>query len=292
MLKTLTKINLDDLAAAFGWQGSPFARRALTAVFRGMARKFAGQMLAYDARVGQVGLAEGARQTLPGYVRGLQVYGRELLPAAGPTLFLSNHPGMSDTLCLFAAVARADLKIIALRRPFLQALPATTGHLIFLDDDPAQRMGAVRQAAAHLRAGGAVLTFPAGEIEPDPDVYTGALESLAGWTDSTGVFARFARELQIVPVLVRGVLWDRAVRHPLTRLKSTREERERLGAAFQLLAQILFDVKPVAVRVAFARPIGLAEVGSTDTAAIQAAVLGRMRQLLESPAAGAGVEAL
>jgi len=292
MIQTLTDINLDDLAAAFGWQDSPFLRRSLAAVFGRMARKFAGQMLAYDARVGQAGLSDGARRTLPGYVRSLRVFGRDRLPASGPALFLSNHPGMSDTLCLFAAISRPDLRIIALRRPFLQALPRTSEYLIYLDEDPAARMGAVRKAAAHLRSGGSLLTFPAGKIEPDPDVYPGALQALQDWTDSTAVFARFAPDLRIVPVLVRGVLWDRAVRHPLTRLKAGREDRERLGASFQLLMQILFDLTPVAVRVQFAAPIGLEEVGSTGTAAIQEAVLGRMRDLLQNPPAEAGAEAL
>jgi hypothetical protein len=292
MLKTLTAINLDDLAAAFGWQDSPVLRRILAAIFGGMARKFARQMVDFDGRVGAAGLVEGTLRTLPGYVRSLRIYGGELLPASGPAMFLSNHPGMADTLCLFASIGRPDLKIIGLRRPFLQALPAMSGHLFYLDDDPAQRMGAVRMAAAHLRAGGAVLTFPAGEIEPDPDVYPGALESLANWTDSTGVFARFVPDLQIVPVLVRGVLWDRAVRHPLTRLKPAGADRERLGAAFQLMMHILFDLKPVDVRVQFARPIGPGAVGSLDTAAIQGAVLGRMRGLLQGLPAGPGVEIL
>jgi hypothetical protein len=292
MLDTLTEINLDDLAEAFGWQGRLLPRRALRAAFGGMARKFAAQMLAYDALVGTEGLVEAARRTLCGYVRSLEVYGRDLLPAPGPALFLSNHPGMSDTLCLFAAIGRPDLRIIALRRPFLRMLPATSEHLIYLDDDPAQRMSAVRKAAGHLRSGGAVLTFPAGEIEPDPDVYPGAAKSLAGWTESTAIFARFIPDLQIVPVLVRGVLWGRAVRHPLTRVKSRREDRERLGAAFQLLMQILFDVKPVTVRVEFGRPIEIQEVGSAETAAIQAAIVGRMAGLLERPPAGPGSEAL
>jgi hypothetical protein len=292
MLDMLTEINLDDLASAFGWQASPALRRALSLSFRGLARKFARQMLAYDGLVARFGLAEGARRALPGYVRGLRVDGRDRLPPSGPVLVLSNHPGMSDTLCLFAAIGRPDLAVIALRRPFLQALPATSRHLVFLDEEPSQRMGAVRRAAAHLRGGGALLTFPAGEIEPDPDVYPGAQEALAGWTDSTGVFARFVPELSIVPALVRSVLWDRAVRHPLTRLKAGRPDRERLGASFQLLAQLLFDLKPVTVRVEFARPIDLREIGSAATAAIQQAVLERMRSLLASPAEGPGTEVL
>lgn len=292
MLESLTEINLDDLAAAFGWQGFPILRGLLRFILGGAARRFASQMLAYDRRVGEAGLVEGARQTLPGHAAGLRLHGGENVPASGPVLFLSNHPGMADTLALFAAIRRPDLKIIALRRPFLQALPNTSRHLIYLDDGPAERIGAVRAAAAHLRSGGALLTFPAGEIEPDPDVYPGALEALAGWTDSAAVFARFAPDLRIVPVVVRGVLWKRAVLHPLTRLKRAGQDRERLGAALQLLAQVLFGLAPVTVRVQFARPIGLEEVGSTEAAAVHAVVIQRMQALLQEPLSGAGVPAL
>lgn len=292
MLESLTAINLDDLAAAFGWQGFPILRRVLRLVFGGAARRFASRMLAYDRRVGQAGLVEGARQTLHDYVANLCVHGQEEVPRTGPALFLSNHPGMTDTLALFTAICRPDLKIIALRRPFLQALPHTSRHLVYLDDGPAERMSALRAAAAHLRGGGALLTFPAGKIEPDPDVYSGALEALAGWTDSAAVFARFAPDLRIVPVLVRGVLWEQAVLHPLTRLRRRREQREQLGASFQLLMHVLFNVKPVTVRVQFARPIDLDEVGSTEATAVHAVVIRRMRLLLQEQFSGAGVSAL
>ena len=292
MLGLLTDINLDDLVTAFGWQDSPASRGALRFVFRGAAQKFAAQMVDFDQRVYQSSLPEGACQTLQSFVKDVTLFGGENIPASGPVLFLSNHPGMTDTLCLFAALQRSDLKIIALRRPFLQALPYTSQYLIYLGDDPAERMGAVRKASAHLRSGGAVLTFPAGKIEPDPDIYEGALESLSHWLDSAGVFARFAPETQIVPILVRNVLWDRAVRHPLTRLKSDREARERLGASFQLLMQIMFKANPVRVKVQVARPIKLEEVGSTDLPAIHAVVLERMRTLVQNPPEGEGVSIL
>jgi hypothetical protein len=144
---------------------------------------------------------------------------------------------MTDTLCLFAAINRPELRSIALDRPFLQSLPNVSRQLFFISDEPAERLGAVRKAAAHLRGGGALLTFPAGRIEPDPRVYPGAVESLNTWTDSAGVFLRFAPETRILPMLVSNVLWKKVVSNPITKLKKDREDREKLGAAFQLLAQ-------------------------------------------------------
>lgn len=282
-LDLLTQINLDDLVAAFGWERHPRLAAALRLTFGGMARKFAEQMIDFDTQVGASDLPAASFHTIRRYVRSLRVYGAENLPSSGPVLVLANHPGMADTLALFCAIQRADLRIIATNRPFLQTLPHTSRLLYYISENPTERMRAVRQTAAHLKQGGAVLTFPAGQIEPDADVYTGAEDSLAGWTDSAGVFVRFAPETHIVPALVRGVLWDRAVKHPLVYLKRNRFEREKLGAAFQLLAHILFDMRPVDISVQFGAPITVERVGSSDASALHAAVIEEMQGLLRAP---------
>ena len=289
----LTQINLDDLVASFGWENKPLPASMLRRVFANAARKFASQMVEFDNAVGESNLAEATRQLMQKYyVQGVRVHGREHIPASGPALFLSNHPGMADTLSLFAAIHRADLKIIALHRPFLEHLVNTTERLFFIDDDPAKRMNAVRRVSAHLKAGGSVLTFPAGKIEPDPMIYEGALDSLDKWTDSAGVFLRFARDVRIVPALVSGVIWERSARHWLTRLKRTRIEREKLAAALQLLAMVTRGAKPTTVHVRFAEPVTLEEVGSTDSDAIHAKVIERMQGLIQDKSKNEGVSAL
>ncbi|MCL4274671.1 MAG: 1-acyl-sn-glycerol-3-phosphate acyltransferase [Anaerolineales bacterium] len=290
---SLTRINLDDLVSSFGWEGYPLLASILRRLFARPARKFANQMVEFDTLVGGIGLAEASRRTLQkNYVRDVRVHGRENVPADGPILFLSNHPGMSDTLCLFSAINRADLRIIAIHRPFLEALRNTTNQLFFIDEEPVKRMNAVRQVAAHLKNGGAALTFPAGEIEPDPEVYDGALESLDKWTDSAAVFLRFVRDAKIVPVLVGGVMWDWAARHPLTRFKRVRAEREKLAAALQLLIVVTRNARPNTVHVRFAKPITLEEVGSTDAGEIHKVVIERMRGLILNKPNDEGISAL
>lgn len=287
--EALTEINLDDLVSSFGWQDQPLPARFLRRVFRSPAAKFARMMLAFDAQVGASSLPEGARAALQDFVLSVRAYGLENVPPHGPVLFLSNHPGMVDTLALFSAINRPDLRIIALNRPFLLSLPNTSRHLFYVSDDSGERLRAVKSAAGHLRSGGAVLTFPAGQIEPDPLVYPGAEESLHGWTDSAGVFIRFAPETRIVPVLVSGVLWDKAVKFPLVRLKKTRMEREKMGAAFQLLVHVLFNARPLQVTVQFARPLNLQEIGSKDIAATHRLVMERMRGLVRQLPQAQGV---
>ncbi len=282
-VSSLTRINLDDLVASFDWQDAPILASALRAVFHAPAGKFARQMLRFDAEVADHGLSVAAQDLFHRYAQSLSVQGAENVTGEGPALFLSNHPGMVDTLALFIAIARPDLKIIAVERPFLQSLVNTSQQLIFISDDPARRMAAVRQAAAHLKAGGAALTFPAGKIEPDAAVYPGALEALQGWSESAGVFLRFAPQAKIIPTFVRGVLWERAVKHPLTRVKKTRDERERLGAALQLLAHVVFEKRPLRVSVQFGPPLSLEDIGARAPAAIHALVLERMRELVNAP---------
>lgn len=282
-LLNLTAINLDDLVASFGWQDTPALASMLRAVFHSPAQKFARQMLRFDADVAGRGLPAAAQDLFHRYAQKLTVHGAEHIPTEGPALFLSNHPGMVDTLALFIAIRRPDLRIIATERPFLQSLENTSQQLIFISDDPARRTSAVRRAAAHLKAGGAALTFPAGKIEPDAAVYPGALEALADWSESAGVFLRFAPQTKIIPTFVRGVLWSRAVKHPLTRIKRQQEERERLGAAFQLLAHVVFDQKPLRVTIHFAPPVTIAEVGSSDPATIHSKVIERMEALINEP---------
>jgi 1-acyl-sn-glycerol-3-phosphate acyltransferase len=292
-IDTLTEVNLQDAVNAFGWRDRPARAALVRALFMGPARRFAQWMLDFDNDVGQLGIDVGGRNALRAhYVRDLRVFGREHIPPAGPVLVLSNHPGATDTLCLFAAIGRGDLNIIAVKNPFLDSLVHTTEHLYHVGEDSAQSMRTVRLATAHLRHGHAALTFPAGHIEPDPDVHEGAAQSLDAWSESAGVFMRFAPETVIVPALVSGVIWRKTARHWLTKVRPTRDEQEKLAAALQMFAMVAFRVRATVAKVRFARPIRLAEVGSPETERIHRLVIERMRELIQHPAGGEGESVL
>lgn len=290
-LDVLTQINLDDLVDSFGWQNRPFLAHSLRRLFHEPARRFARYVLEFDTMVGDCGLADAARQALRRYVGDVRVFGLDLIPDSA-FLALSNHPGMSDTLSLFSALNRPGLKVIAIDRPFLKAMPNTSKHLFYVDEEASFRMNLVRQVSTHLRAGGSLLTFPAGRIEPDPDVYEGAVDSLQSWTDSVGVFIRLAPDTAVLPILVRGVIWDKTATHWLLHIKKIKEEREKLAAAFQLLAHVMWNARPVTVRVQIGRPIYAKDLGTTETAVLHQAVLMEMQRLIECPLQGEGVSVL
>ncbi len=281
-LDLLTSINLDDLVSSFGWKNHPFLAGSLQAIFHKPARNFAEIMLKFDSAIAEHGLVEASRLTQKHFVCDIRVFGLDLIPDSA-FLALSNHPGMSDTLSLFCALNRPDLKIIALDRPFLNTLPNTSKQLFYIKDDPVSRMSLVRQVTNHLRAGGAALTFPAGNIEPDPNVYSGAIESLQSWTDSAGAFIRMAPETAILPVFVRGVIYDKAAKHWLLKLKKTKGEKEKLAAALQLLAHLVLKNRDVHVNVQVGQPITVKQLGTTEPQVIHRAVITEMKRLIENP---------
>ncbi len=281
-LEALTEINLDDLVASFGWQKYPLLARLLRTFFRKPAQTFARHVIEYDEVVGEKGIIEGGWNLTRRYDKDLRIIGADRIPESA-FLALSNHPGMTDTVALFAALNRRDLRIIALDRPFLNVLPHTTSHLFYVYDDPTKRMALVRHVSAHLKKGGAILTFPAGHIEPDPDIYPGAVESLKEWTDSVGILIRMAPNTAILPVLARNVVAKKYAHHWLLKIKKTKEEKEKLATALQLLGMVIFGEKPVTVTIQIGKPIYAKELGTVDTETIHQAVLAEMKSLIENP---------
>jgi 1-acyl-sn-glycerol-3-phosphate acyltransferase len=276
-LETLTQINIDDFLSAWGLKRFGFARM----LAHPAAKTFARDVIAYDDAVGAGGWQAGGATLIQRYAGGLQVAGVENIPREGPTLILSNHPGLTDSVALFASIPRNDLRLIALDRPFLRALPHTWSRIFHLPDDPSQRAGATRLAAHYIKQGGAVLTFPAGRIEPDPLVLDGAVESLASWSASIGLFARLVPQMKIVVAIVGAVLLEEAQRNPLTKLRRLKKDQELLGAALQILWR---PYQRNIVRVAFAPPLLAADLlkANSDPAAVTKAVTDEAKRLIET----------
>ena len=281
-LAELIEINLNDMISAAGLKHSRLGQALVRMFLHQTAKKFALQVLEYDAAVAESGLGQGSRGILAQLADQVRVEGAERVPREGPLLILSNHPGMTDTIALFSAIPRQDLRVLAAGRPFLKTLDATSRYLISIDQESDQRFEVLRATAGHLRAGGAVLTFPAGKIEPDPTVLPGALDSLDAWNPSTGLFARMLPNLTIVPVIVSGVLARPAVFHPLTRLRRKRSDCEMLGASLQLvMREMRPQMWPVTVRVRFAPPIQARELAALrDPSEITKAITSAIKPFL------------
>jgi hypothetical protein len=271
-IEVLTRMCVDQLLEAFGVGGLGVGRGPLELLSRVPAKRLARQIATYDEIVGESGLAEGGAWGLERMARRLEVEGRENVPSDGPLLLAANHPGLADSIALFATVPRWDLRVVAAENPLLKALPNTSRHLISVPEADPGRFGVVRSAARHLRGGGAVLTFPGGDIEPDPAVMPGATEALGRWSGSLDLFARLVPGLTVVPAVVSGVLSPIALHNPLTLVRRRPRDRKWLAATLQMLTPVL---RNVTTRVAFGRPV------HTGSGAVRERVLDETRRLFE-----------
>ena len=130
-LERLIAINTEDILGAVGLKGVERGRQLLKVLCRRPARAFAQQVLDYDAQVGGAGLSAGAQAALPLFRVTLTVEGEAQLPTSGPLLILANHPGLTDTLALFASIhALLMLLVCCLNLPIYPAVgPPAVDHL-------------------------------------------------------------------------------------------------------------------------------------------------------------------
>src|ERR1700689_3454782 len=92
------------------------------------------------------------------------------IPRSGPVVAVSNHPfGILDGVMLADLLTRSRSDVRILTNQLLGDLPELTRICIFIDpfDRPETRIAngrALKQAIGHLRGGGMLLIFPAGEV--------------------------------------------------------------------------------------------------------------------------------
>ncbi|MDQ3832784.1 MAG: 1-acyl-sn-glycerol-3-phosphate acyltransferase [Actinomycetota bacterium] len=265
-IEALTRVCVDDLLSAFGVGSLRRGRRPLELLFRFPAQRLAHQVATYDRIVGELGLGAGGAWMLERMARSAEVEGQKNIPRQGPLLIVANHPGLTDTVVLFAAIPRSDLCVVAAERPFLDVLPNTSQYLLTMSETSSERFRLLRSATRHLRGGGAILTFPAGRIEPDPAVLPGAIEALEHWSASADLFARLVPRLAVVPAVVSGVLSPAALRNPLTFLRRRPKDRQWLAATLQVMVPAL---RNVTVRVAFGQPVYANAQGATGQVTLE-----------------------
>lgn len=167
----------DEVLHYFRWPKQGWRRRLLDALLWLPTARFVNLAADFDRRVAGQGFCEAARSILPHLIRCFQAQGVEHIPQEGPLIIAANHPGTFDSLVVAANLPRSDFKTIARSMPFLRLLPATREYLIFSSRDPHVKMTAARAAVQHLRAGGVLLLFPSGNLDPDPACLPGAPEA-------------------------------------------------------------------------------------------------------------------
>ncbi|NJK80563.1 MAG: glycerol acyltransferase [Chloroflexaceae bacterium] len=266
----------DQMMAALGLEQSPAACWILRLLLQQRVRRFVEKIYQFDQIVGTLGLQAGCQHVMQTYIRRLEVSGQEHVPATGPLLLVSNHPGMYDTPAALAHLSRPDVKVIAAERPFWEALPNVSRLMLHVTDTPMGRMRLIRDAARHLRDGGTILNYPAGFIEADPAYYVEALDTLDQWSESIGLFTRMVPNVAVQPVIISGVFNPAFLKHPLVTLRRDQRDRRWLAATLQFVRSSMQDIT---IQVAFGRPVYANENGD-GAAHVTRAVLEQAHTLI------------
>lgn len=252
---------LDEIFAAFGFQDSSLLRRILTPLFWLPAQIFARLAASFELDVVQFGLPEAARRLLPRFVKEVQARGAERIPVTGPLLIASNHPGAYDSVVIASLIPRQDVKIVVSDIPFFRRLPALNERMIYTLRGVDGRMAALRGMIRHLREGGAVLIFPSGLVDPDPDILPGASQKLAEWSHSLELAMQRVPETRLLTTIVSSVLSPRCLHNPLARLQKEPWRQRKLAEFIQVIQQLVFQRDyHLSPRVSFSAPLSAAQL--------------------------------
>jgi hypothetical protein len=214
----------------------------LIALLTGRAlRRFTGLACELDGVVNAHGIAGGARWLLPRFVKGHVAQGIENIPPSGSLVIASNHPAFIDSVVISAHIPRRDYRVIIGEIPFFKHLPNIRKNAIFAPEagDSIGRMQVVREAMRHLKNEGAVLIFPRGSIEPDPEWMPRPGAEFDRWSRSLEIFLKHVPQTQVLVTIVSGVISKAAMRHPITWFRTTRPDRQRLAFMYQFIRQMI-----------------------------------------------------
>jgi len=284
----LRRFITDEFLIALGLSPQSRLRPWLEPVIGPTVRRFAQMAVDVDGRVARSGISETTRDVLFQFVDGLIVCGAETIPAQGPLLVASNHPGAYDILALLASVRRDDIKVVASGVNAMRRLPNLAQHMIYVTSDVHARLSVVRDMIRHLRAGGALLIFPTAQVDPDPALEPGSEEALGRWSPSVSLVLSRVPQAHLLPAIVSGVLAKECLRHPMARLPRVTWRKRKLAEFLQVSQQLAFHrsfaLRP---RVSFGQPLAAAELcGEAGPSHLLPAIVESARSLLATHLAG------
>jgi len=244
-----------EICQAAGLRVGGWPQRALTAALRRPIDPIARLFSDIDATIGRDGIDAGFARLLTRFVVDPRITGAGNLPADGPLIITSNHPGAYDVLMIGSTLGRRDLRIVTSTASLYHVMTNFHRHTIEVGTTPEGGMRAIRESVRHVRDGGALLIFPSGQVDPDPDVLPGAREALAIWRPGIEALVNLAPRAAVVQAIASGVLAPRWINNPLLRLQKVEWQRRKLAEMLQVVEQMVRPrTEKLSPRLTFACP--------------------------------------
>ena len=279
-LAALRSSILDDIFKDFNQARKRWIRKLLEPLAFFSIHRFAKLMLSLDNTISQDGFRQALHDLAAYFVNDIGVLGYEHIPKDGPLLIISNHPGTVDSAAIGAKLPRDDLNIIASDFPLLQRLPYASRHLIFIDPHARMNLSGVRSTINHLKAGGSVLIFPSGRVEPDPAIMPDAIDKILNWSPSIEFFLNKVPQTQVVVTIVSGVLSPLFLNNPLNHLLRGIRDPLMIAEVSQVITQMMlkkrFRMNP---HISFDLPQSVDDM-RRDYESIYQAVIEKANQLM------------
>jgi hypothetical protein len=245
----------DEISGLLGFGKRGFGRTLLSPFIKKVSSRLASIATGFEERVSHLGFSKASQWILPKFTSELRTTYEANIPSSRPLLIGANHPGGIDALAVTASSKRDDLKIVVSQIPFIRLLPHTSEHMIWSSLDTYERMLVIRSIIRTLKDGGAVLIFPSGTVDPDPDQMSGSKEALQSWSSSIETILRVVPDCQFVSAIVSGVVEPELLTHPITRLRKNVRNRQKVAELLHITRGIFNPMKiSLTTRLSFSRP--------------------------------------
>lgn len=237
--EVLTDVLLFEVVHQFKIRHGSALYRLLHWLGKTPAERFADIMQHFDHMIAESSLWQAARSILPQFVSGINLSGQSAIPSEGPVLIAGNHPGGADAIAAIASVERKDVHMMVIEHSMLTAMPNFNHQLINVEEDNPFRFDVMRHVIKLLEKGEAVIIFPRGNLEPDPLLYPGALESLKHWSTSLGLFLSKVPETIFQPLLISNTVVPKAWSSLIAKHARTMKSRHQIAMVLQTAMQRL-----------------------------------------------------
>jgi hypothetical protein len=281
-VKMMTERITEEVFFALGLSKTGFACRTFGWMLKPITRRFAMLWVPLDDDLARYGSQVAARNFLPNFVKEVKTRDTETIPATGPLIVTSNHPGAYDSVAIIAQIPRPDAKIIISDIPFFKYMPNGKKYVFYATSESSSRMNAVRTSIRHLQEGGCLVIFATGLIDPDPEVWgeAEASQHLEHWSPSLELFMKKVPQLKMVVTIASGVLDPGWAESRLTHIVKPGIDRRRLAEFGQVISQLLRPGKKLYTpHISFSTPVTFDDLGGKEGKAMPN-IIARAKALL------------